>query len=84
MTLKSGTREPQFQAFYLEHDNVVLNVIDTPGLFERSSNEMDLRDNEAILKTIGFCINLQITSFHAICFCETRTERSVEVYRVKN
>ena len=69
MTLKSGTREPQFQAFHLKDDDIVLNIIDTPGLFERGNQEIDIRDNEKILATIGFCINLQITSFHVICFC---------------
>ena len=73
MTLKSGTKDPQFQAFHLQEDDVVLNIIDTPGLFEHSNNEMDIRDNDMILKTIGFCINMEITKFHAICFCVSLT-----------
>ncbi|CAF2040924.1 unnamed protein product [Rotaria magnacalcarata] len=69
LTLRSGTRDPHFQAFHLQEDDVVLNIIDTPGLFEHSNDQMDIRDNETILKTIGFCINMEIAKFHAICFC---------------
>lgn len=69
LTLKSGTKDPHFQAFHLQQDDTVLNIIDTPGLFEHSNNEVDIRDNKLILKTIGFCINTEITKFHAICFC---------------
>lgn len=69
LTLKSGTRDPHFQAFHLQDNDMVLNIIDTPGLFEHSNNEVDIRDNDIILKTIGFCINMEITKFHAICFC---------------
>jgi GTP-binding protein EngB required for normal cell division len=73
MTLKSGTRDPQFQAFHLQKDDVILNIIDTPGLFEHSNNEIDIRDNDMILKTIGFCINMEIAKFHAICFVVSLT-----------
>ena len=73
LTLKSGTRDPHFQAFHLRDEDTVLNVIDTPGLFEHSSREMDIRDNDMILRTIGFCINMEITKFHMICFCVSLT-----------
>jgi len=73
LTLKSGTREPHFQAFHLEENNTVLNIIDTPGLFEHSNREVDIRDNDHILKTIGFCMNMEITKFHAICYCVSLT-----------
>ncbi|CAF1605094.1 unnamed protein product, partial [Didymodactylos carnosus] len=69
LTLKSGTRESHFQAFHLQENDTVLNIIDTPGLFEHSNNEVDIRDNEVILKTIGLCMTMEITKFHAICFC---------------
>lgn len=73
LTLKSGTKEPHFQAYHLQEDDVVLNIIDTPGLFEHSNQEVDIRDNDKILKSIGFCINMEITKFHAICFCVSLT-----------
>ncbi|CAF0962032.1 unnamed protein product [Adineta steineri] len=69
LTLKSGTKESRFQSFHLQEDDVVLNITDTSGLFEHSNKELEIRDNEMILKTIGFCINIEITKFHAICFC---------------
>ncbi|CAF4681899.1 unnamed protein product, partial [Rotaria sp. Silwood2] len=73
LTLKSGTRDPQFQAFHLQENDIVLNIIDTPGLFEHSNNEVDIRDNDMILKTIGICISMEITKFHVICFCVSLT-----------
>jgi hypothetical protein len=48
---------------------MVLNIIDTPGLFERGTNEIDIRDNDTILRTISFCVNMEITKFHVICYC---------------
>nr|ACD54613.1 AIG1-like protein [Adineta vaga] len=73
LTLKSGTKDPHFQSFHLNEKNNVLNIIDTPGLFERSSNEIDIRDNETIMNTIKMCANMEITKFHAICFCVSLT-----------
>ncbi|UJR11059.1 hypothetical protein I4U23_015243 [Adineta vaga] len=73
LTLKSGTKDPHFQSFHLNEKNTVLNIIDTPGLFERSSNEIDIRDNETIMNTIKMCANMEITKFHAICFCVSLT-----------
>jgi GTP-binding protein EngB required for normal cell division len=69
MTLKSGTRDPDFKSFYIDDNKIVLNIIDTPGLFERSDSKLDIRDNDTILKTIEMCINREITKFHVICFC---------------
>ena len=68
LTLKADTKQAQFCSFHLQRDNVVLNIIDTPGLFERNTNEVDIRDNDAILSTIGTCINMEITKFHVVCF----------------
>lgn len=73
LTLKAGTKDPHFQAFHLQKDDVVLNIIDTPGLFEHGNKEIDIRDNDVILKSIGFCINVEIAKFHAICFCVSLT-----------
>ena len=69
MTLKSGTKDPQFRSFHVQEQGVVLNIIDTPGLFERSNVEGDIRPNEAIMKGIELCANMEITKFHVVCFC---------------
>ena len=69
MTLKSGTKDPQFQSFHIRQEEVVLNIIDTPGLFEHSDVESDIRPNEAIMKGIELCANMEITKFHVVCFC---------------
>ncbi|CAF3348137.1 unnamed protein product [Rotaria sp. Silwood2] len=72
--LKSGTREPLFESFHSLQNNIVFNIIDTPGLFERGpKDEMTIRDNETILKTISMCVNMEITKFHVICFCMSLT-----------
>ncbi|UJR11900.1 hypothetical protein I4U23_016078 [Adineta vaga] len=47
----------------------VLNIIDTPGLFEHASSADEIQDNAAILKTIQTCIHREITKFHLVCFC---------------
>lgn len=73
LTLKSGTREPRFQSFHMAENDVVLNIIDTPGLFEHDTNKVDVRDNDTILRTIGMCMNMEITKFHVICFCVSLT-----------
>ncbi|CAM4850361.1 unnamed protein product [Rotaria magnacalcarata] len=73
LTLKSETKQAHYCSFHLQKDNVVINIIDTPGLFERSTTEVDVRDNATILDTIGTCINMEITKFHVICFCVSLT-----------
>ncbi|CAF4888490.1 unnamed protein product [Rotaria socialis] len=69
MDLKSGTKEPLFQSYHIAEKQVILNIIDTPGLFERGIDADKLRDNKTILKTIKICVNREITKFHFICFC---------------
>ena len=68
-TLKSGTRDPLFESFHVQDKSLVLNIIDTPGLFERSNDHVDIRDNETIMRTIHMCVNMEITKFHVIGFC---------------
>ena len=50
LTLKSGTKEPLFESFHVVDDHIVLNIIDTPDLFEHGNTEIDVRDNQTILK----------------------------------
>lgn len=69
LTLKSDTRDPIFESFHINDNKMILNIIDTPGLFEHSSTEVDVRDNQAIMRTIEICANRELTKFHAICFC---------------
>ena len=69
LTLKSGTRDAHIESYYITGREVTLNIIDTPGLFERGSEDNDIRDNDAIMQTIERCANMEITSFDAICFC---------------
>jgi len=69
LTLKSDTRDPVFESFHINDNKIILNVIDTPGLFEHSNTEVDMRDNETIMRTIEICANRELTKFHVICFC---------------
>jgi predicted GTPase len=69
LTLESGTRDPLFESFYIRGNELVLNIIDTPGLFEHSTKEITIRDNATILRTIEICVNREVTKFHAVCFC---------------
>jgi GTPase Era involved in 16S rRNA processing len=69
LTLKSGTKDPLFESFFVDDNHIVLNIIDTPGLFEHGTSELDIRDNNTILSTIDLCANREITKFHVICFC---------------
>ncbi|CAF1433573.1 unnamed protein product [Adineta steineri] len=69
MSLKAGTRDPQFSSFFVADKQLVLNIIDTPGLFERGNKSGDLRDNNTIMDAIAACINNEITKLHMVCFC---------------
>jgi GTP-binding protein EngB required for normal cell division len=69
LTLKSGTKDPLFESFHIGDNSIVLNIIDTPGLFEHGNTEIDPRDNQKILNTIEICANREITKFHVVCFC---------------
>ena len=73
LTLKSGTRDPLFESFHVEEKKITLNIIDTPGLFERGHQHDEIRDNETIMRTIQMCVNLEITKFHVIGFCISLT-----------
>lgn len=69
MRLAAQTRAATFESFIIDDDAMVVNIIDTPGLFEKGANNMNLMDNKTILKTIEQCVAREITKFHLICFC---------------
>jgi flagellin-like hook-associated protein FlgL len=50
-------------------EDLILNIIDTPGLFERGTEKIEPRDNSIIMQAIDACVNQEITKFHVICFC---------------
>lgn len=69
LTLGYGTKEAMFESFIADKDKTVINIIDTPGLFETGSKDASLRDNPTIITTIKRCIEREITKFHLVCFC---------------
>ncbi|UJR19171.1 hypothetical protein I4U23_022301 [Adineta vaga] len=54
-------------------EDLVLNIIDTPGLFERGTDEITPRDNDIIMRAIDVYANQEITKVHVICFCVAMT-----------
>lgn len=68
ISLLSGTREATMESYFIDSENLILNIIDTPGVFEHNSEQALIRDNAQIMTTIEKCINLEITKFHLICF----------------
>ena len=69
ITLAFGTREASFESFIVDRDSMVINIVDTPVLFETRSQGMSLRVNLAIIGTIRKCIQQEITKFHLVCVC---------------
>ncbi|CAF3348663.1 unnamed protein product [Rotaria socialis] len=69
LTLKSETKDADFSSFLVDDSRIVLNIIDTPGLFETNTEEQQIRDNDTIISTIQRCVNRELTKFHLICFC---------------
>ena len=82
MPLVSDTKSATFQSFIIDNNDTILNIIDTPGLFETGDDESELRNNEAILKTIEQCIQREITKFHLVGFCAS-FESSINEQDVK-
>ena len=56
-------------SYSLDNEKLVLNIIDTPGLFEHHSDKDIIRTNQVIMEVIARCVNLEITKFHMICIC---------------
>ena len=74
LTLKSETKDATLDSSFLHENNIVLNILDTPGLFERAGVDENPRDNESILSTIKICVEREVTQFHVICFCASITD----------
>jgi len=48
--------------------NYNINIMDTPGLFERLIVDADTRNNELIKATISKCLEFEITKLHGLFF----------------
>ena len=68
LSLMAGTRDASMQSFFVDDENLILNIIDTPGVFEHQTTEDIRRDNDTIVAAIEKCIKLEITKYHLICF----------------
>jgi len=76
-SLFSQTKDPFLFSFTMEFNpegkegvNYNINIMDTPGLFERRSSKEtdDARNNEMIKSIIFKCLEFEITKIHALFF----------------
>jgi len=76
-SLFSQTKDPFLFSFTMEYNpdagvegtNYNINIMDTPGLFERkTAKESDARNNEMIKSIIFKCLEFEITKIHALFF----------------
>jgi hypothetical protein len=55
--------------FVQEHNvKMTLNLIDTPGLYERKARDDAARNNGAVLGMIAECMRHEITQVHCVVF----------------
>ncbi|CAF3362530.1 unnamed protein product [Rotaria socialis] len=73
LTMVSETKGPVFTSFVFPNASLLLNIIDTPGVFERGNQQEMIRSDEAIMKAIVQCVNLELTKFHLVCFAFSMT-----------
>jgi len=64
----SETARPKFSSFVLteSRQNYIINVIDTPGLFEQKGEESKARDNDIIMSTILESVKHKVTSVNSL------------------
>jgi len=67
-TLKSysQTEFPIFEQYTVSGTDVIINFIDTPGLFQQTKS---LPDNITIMQLIDGYIRSKVTQLHFVCFC---------------
>lgn len=66
----AGTLQPELQSFSIHRGGKYFNVniLDTPGLFERGRNMNETRDSEVLLGIITKVVDLEISRLHKIYF----------------
>lgn len=70
------TEFPIFEQYSVSGTDMILNFIDTPGLFQQTKS---LPDNGTIMQLIDSYIRSRITQIHFICFCtsiETKIDQN--------
>ena len=69
----SDTRDPSFESFVIQDLGIVLNIIDTPGVFEYTDQASLVRSDDVILMAIAKCVNHEITKFDFVWFAFAMT-----------
>ncbi|CAF1093904.1 unnamed protein product [Adineta ricciae] len=65
----SQTEFPIFEQYSVSGTDVIINLIDTPGLFQRTANASSLPDNTTLIRLIDDYIRSKVVHIHFICFC---------------
>jgi len=72
LKLHAGTIDSEIHFYVLSdklnNNQYTLDIIDTPGLFERRENENEARENSNLINLIKVCVEREITNFHCVCF----------------
>eukprot|EP01091_Cochliopodium_minus_P001405 TRINITY_DN11275_c0_g1_i1.p1 TRINITY_DN11275_c0_g1~~TRINITY_DN11275_c0_g1_i1.p1 ORF type:complete len:334 (+),score=81.51 TRINITY_DN11275_c0_g1_i1:64-1065(+) len=78
-TLFSHTIKPLFSHFTFSASNkltVALNLIDTPGLREKTKDDKaESRNDETLMHIIMQCVEREITTLHALIICISTEQR---------
>ena len=69
LSLMSDPRGAMFESFNVVGEQIILNIIDTPGLSQLASLKTDVRGDQSILEIIKTCVKQEVTKLHVICFC---------------
>jgi GTP-binding protein EngB required for normal cell division len=62
----SQTEFPLFEQYTVNGTDIIINFIDTPGLFQQTKS---LPDNTTIMQLIDGYIRSKVTQLHFVCFC---------------
>ena len=62
----SQTEFPLFEQYSVKGTDLIINFIDTPGLFQQTKG---LPDNATIMQLIDGYIRSRLTQLHFVCFC---------------
>jgi GTP-binding protein EngB required for normal cell division len=65
----SQTEFPSFDQYSITGTDILINFIDTPGLFQRTQTSSSSPDNQTIMQLIDGYIRSKITQLHFVCFC---------------
>ena len=60
---------PSFEQFAVTGTDVIMNFIDTPGLFQNRAMNSSLPDNNTLIHLIDSYVRSKVEQLHFVCFC---------------